>query len=119
VPGLAPPRARFAAGLSHGYHREARCRSEPAADLAGPRRRVRLRCQLRIGEAVRTDDRADARCGDPRMATAVGVSDDARALPPRLRRSGLGSEARDAPPAPASTRFTTSGPSRVSCGTTV
>ena len=37
--------------------------------------------------------------GDGRVATAVGVSDDAGPLAPRLRRSGVGSEARDVSPA--------------------
>ena len=119
------PRPRFAAArLSHGDHREARRRSEPAADLAGPGRGVRLRRELRIGETVRADDRADAasrrrlslcprrrgasrflprradaRRRDGRVATAVGVSDDAGPLAARLRGSGLGSEARDVSPA--------------------
>ena len=37
--------------------------------------------------------------GDRRVATAVGLSDDARPLAARLRRSGLGSETRDVSPA--------------------
>ncbi len=119
-PGSAP-RSRFAAAAYRdGDHREARRRPEPATDLAGPRRGIRLRRELRIGEAVRADDRADAsgrrrlslrprgggpgrllsrgadaRGGDRRVAPPVGVSHDPGPLAPRLRGGGLGSEARD------------------------
>ena len=80
----------------------------------------RVRRELRIGETVRPDGRADApggrrlslrawgrsaggflpRCADARsrdrrVATAVGLSDDAGPLAARLRGRGLGSEARD------------------------
>ena len=124
VPRLDAAPAVQRGGLSHGDRRETRRRSEPAAHLAGPGRGVRLRRELRIGEAVRADHRADAssrRCvslrtrrrrpggflprradvgrGDGRVATAVGVSHDARPLASWLRRSGVGSEARDVPPA--------------------
>ena len=125
VPRLdAAPAVRRGA-LSHGDHREARRRPEPAADLAGPGRGVRVRRELRIGETVRADDRADAPSrrrlslcarapkaqvdffrGAPtldaatgRVATALGVSDDAGPFAARLRGSGLGSEARDVSPA--------------------
>ena len=62
-PKRSPARAAAAicrGHLSDGDHREAGRRAESATDLAGPGRGVRLRRQLRIGEAVRADDRAKA-----------------------------------------------------------
>src|SRR5712691_10650477 len=55
------PRRRFAAALyGAAIARETRRRSDCATHLAGPRRGVRVRRERRIGETVRTDDRADA-----------------------------------------------------------
>ena len=51
-PGSAA-RPRFTRPLSRGDYREARRRPERAADLAGPRRGVRLRRELRVDETVR------------------------------------------------------------------
>ncbi len=128
VPRLRRASAVRRRDLSHGHHRETRRRSESAADLAGPGRGVRVRRELRIGETVRADARADtpgrrrlslrawggsaggflprradARRRDRGVATAVGLSDDAGPLAARLRGSGVGSETRDVS-APARTR---------------
>ena len=120
------PRPRFAAAV----YRDAIMEKLDAGlslqrDLAGPGRGVRLRRELRVGEALRAHARADAPGGrrlslrprrggagrflprradarrdDRAVAPAVGVSHDARPLAPRLRGGGLGSEARDVPAAP-------------------
>jgi len=107
-PARRAPAVRRGA-LSGGDHRKARRRVEPAADLARPRRGIRVRRELRIGETVCADDRADAtsrrrlslrarcrgasgflprgadaRCCHRRVAAALGVSDDARPFAARL-----------------------------------
>ena len=92
----SPPRPRFAAArVSHGDHRETRRRPEPAAHLAGPGRGVRLRRELRIGEAVRADDRADAASRRrlslcPRRRRRRSISSAARRRSTRRRASGDG-----------------------------
>ena len=70
--------------------------------IAPTRRAVgRLSLRARRGSASGFLPRcADARGGHGRVATAVGVSHDARSLAARLRRGGVGSEARDIPAAP-------------------
>ena len=60
VPRLARAPTVRREDLSHGDHGETRRRTEPATDLAEPGRGVRLRGELRVGEAVRADDRAQA-----------------------------------------------------------
>ena len=60
VPRLGAAPAVRRGPLSHSDHREARRRFECAADLAGPRRGIRVRRELRIGETVCADDGADA-----------------------------------------------------------
>ena len=60
VPRLGGAPAVQRDGLSRGDYREARHGPERPADLARPGRGVRLRRELRVGEAIRADDRADA-----------------------------------------------------------
>ena len=119
-PGSEPP-ARFAAAPLSGRHsREARARPDGPAHLAGPDRRVRVRAQLRVGQTVPAHDRAaraavgvfesdpgqrgpggflprgaDPRRDDRPVETPVGVPPDALVLAARLRRSRVGSAARD------------------------
>ena len=81
--------------VSHGDHRETRRGPEPPADLARPRRGVRLRRQLRIGEAVRPHARA---CGVARSASFTArparkrkwISFAARRRSTRRPASGVG-----------------------------
>jgi hypothetical protein len=73
VPRLAAASAVRGGPLSRGDHREARCRPEPAADLPGRRRGVRLRRELRVGEAIRADARADAASGGGRISLRPGA----------------------------------------------
>ena len=95
VPRLDAAPAVHRRGVSHGDRRETRRRSEPAAHLAGPGRGVRLRRELRIGEAVRADDRArraePSACFTARPAPkARSISSAARRRSTRGRASGDG-----------------------------
>ena len=119
------------------------CRPDDPADLPGPGRGLQLRLQLRVGEAVRAEARAEAarvrRDAQPAwgrgaggflpgpadpgrqewaVAPAVGLPDDAVPLASRVRGSGVGPEARDLP-RPARERVSgTSAGSRGSSATT-
>ena len=96
-PGSAPRRAvRRGASIARD-HREARRRADPAADLAGPRRGVRLRRELRVGETVRADGRADAAgrrrlslCPRGRRRKSIFFAARRRSTPPRASGDGPG-----------------------------
>ncbi len=121
------PGSSLAAALGGGEVRgddpgEARPGADGAADLAGPGRGLRLRVQLRVGEALRAAARARAASGgrddEPArggsaggllpgaadagrsqraVASAVDLPDDAVPLAPRVRGGGVGPEARELP----------------------